>query len=141
MLKKEWLIKNHSFLFIRWFFMNLKNKKNHIIPFIIFFTLNNILGCEVNKVSFIENKIQDLKSKTVYNPPASVWKWVHKGVTYYYITSDCCDQYSDLYDMSGKLICHPDGGMTGKGDGKCTFDAFSVNSLVEKSLIWKDDRK
>jgi hypothetical protein len=45
--------------------------------------------------------------------------------------------YSVLYDSSGNIICAPDGGFTGKGDGKCT-DFFS--GRAKELLIWKDAR-
>jgi hypothetical protein len=37
----------------------------------------------------------------------------------------------------GRLICQPDGGITGKGDGKCPD--FDKNKTNEK-LVWQDPR-
>ncbi len=50
----------------------------------------------------------------------SVDMYLYKGDTVYLFVPPCCDRFSELYDRDGKLICHPDGGITGKGDGKCT---------------------
>ncbi len=84
----------------------------------------------------IEDKINQIKQERVRNPPASVWRWKTNTTTYYYITSDCCDQFNYLYDTMCNRICAPDGGITGKGDGKCP----SFSTQTEKTLIWKDSR-
>ena len=40
-----------------------------------------------------------------------------------------CDNFSDLYDKSCRIITHPDGGFTGKGDVK--FANFLKEKLNE----------
>lgn len=85
----------------------------------------------------IETKIQDLKNESVQNPPAKVWKWEVDGQTYFYITSDCCDQYNYLYTSNCEIVCAPDGGLTGEGDGKCP----SFTNEIVKTLVWEDTRK
>lgn len=110
----------------------------------IFFSaiLLNVKSCDSTKNSFLYHKIQELKDQEVYNPPASVWEWTYRDTVYYYVTADCCDQFSDLYTKDGELICHPDGGFTGRGDGKCPFDLRSNDTLdLKRKLIWKDDRR
>jgi hypothetical protein len=42
-----------------------------------------------------------------------------------------------LYDAGGDMICAPDGGLTGKGDGKCP-DFLSIRK--NEALVWKDTR-
>ena len=37
----------------------------------------------------------------------------------YYVKAGCCDQFDPLIDARGALLCHPSGGITGRGDGKC----------------------
>ncbi len=71
------------------------------------------------------------------NPPYSVWRYVYNGGIVYYLPPQCCDQYSRLYDEAGKLLCAPDGGMTGQGDGKCA-DFYKLRTGGE--LIWQDPR-
>jgi len=85
----------------------------------------------------VEGIIREIKREPVRNPPASVWEWKVDGKTYYYITSDCCDQFNFLYDDSCKVVCAPDGGLTGSGDGNCP----ELNAKVEKDLVWKDNRE
>ena len=61
---------------------------------------------------------------------------VYNGQTVYYIpVHSCCDQWSDLYDSDGNIICHPDGGITGEGDFNCT-DFSSLGG----EIVWQDDR-
>jgi hypothetical protein len=38
---------------------------------------------------------------------------------YYYALSGCCDQLNPVFDAEGKYVCAPDGGFTGRGDGRC----------------------
>ena len=95
---------------------------------------NEECGAEVP--SCIERIIDEIKSGTVWNPPAQVWKWETDENTYYYITSDCCDQWNYLYDEQCNVVCAPDGGITGMGDRNCP----EFNESIVKSLIWSDDR-
>lgn len=85
--------------------------------------------------SCVEKKIKDIMSEPVRNPPAKVWKTNYNNQIVYYIPSYCCDIESELYDENCTLICKPDGGFTGHGDGQC-IDF----SLQNEELIWEDDR-
>ncbi|WP_018478502.1 DUF6970 domain-containing protein [Pontibacter roseus] len=85
----------------------------------------------------MEDKIRELKAKDVRNPPAAVWQYEYDGQTVYYIPPYCCDVPSQLYDSNCNLICSPDGGFTGRGDGKCN-DFFEKRT--NERLVWKDAR-
>jgi hypothetical protein len=85
----------------------------------------------------IENKIEEILTNEVTNPPTQVWRWEVDGKTYYYITSDCCDQFNILYSENWDIVCAPDGGFTGQGDGNCP----DFKGEIVKTLIWEDDRK
>jgi len=85
----------------------------------------------------IQQKIEEIKSQKVTNPPTSIYQYTYNKQVVYYITSQCCDLPSNLYDKDCNFICSPDGGFTGKGDGKCT-DFF--DKRTEGKLIWKDSR-
>lgn len=66
-----------------------------------------------------------------------VYKYQYNGNTVYlFINSKCPDAYNDLYSEDCDLLCHPDGGLTGNGDGNCTD--FYQNATSE-SLIWEDN--
>ena len=85
----------------------------------------------------IQKLISRFKAEEVQNPPRSVYSYTYHSKTVYYVPAICCDFFSDLYDNKGLIIGHPDGGFTGKGDGK-TAD-FSETRTNGK-LIWKDNR-
>ncbi|MEO6168009.1 MAG: hypothetical protein ABIO46_02935 [Chitinophagales bacterium] len=85
----------------------------------------------------IQQMVKDLQGKPRQNPPASIYQYDYQGKKVYYVTAPCCDQMNMLYDDKCAVICHPDGGFTGKGDGKCPdFHESKTNEV----LIWKDDR-
>ena len=86
----------------------------------------------------IEKKINEIANKEVWNPPAKVYSYEYAGQTVYYFPPRCCDIMSSLYDENCNLICSPDGGITGNGDGGCS-DFF--NSRTDEKLIWEDKRK
>ncbi len=85
----------------------------------------------------IKNLIKDFEKEPKQNPPRKVIQYLYEGKTVYYIPAICCDFYSDVYDANCKLIGHPDGGFTGKGDG--TIVDFSSKAKEEK-IIWEDKR-
>jgi hypothetical protein len=90
----------------------------------------------LNVPNCVQTKIELIQSLPVENPSKEVWKWQVDGNTYYYFSAACCDQYSELYDTNCNLVCHPDGGLTGAGDGNCP----NFSGSIIKTLIWKDPR-
>jgi len=86
----------------------------------------------------IQQKIEAIKSQKVTNPPTAIYSYRYNNQTVLYITSTCCDIPSSLYDNKCNFICSPDGGFTGKGDGKC-IDFF--DKRTDEKLIWRDSRK
>ena len=82
--------------------------------------------------------IHDLETAPVRNPPAFVARYDYAGHVVYYVPPHCCDFFGDLYDAAGQVICHPDGGLTGKGDGRCP-DFFTQRQ--HETIIWRDSRK
>lgn len=92
---------------------------------------------ETGVPSCINDKIRQMEQEPVRNPPGSVTQFRYNGQTVYYITADCCDQYNELYDSNCNLLCAPDGGFTGHGDGRCA-DFHSRKS--NEKLIWRDSR-
>ncbi len=85
----------------------------------------------------IKGIINFIKSEPKRNPPAKIYRYLWEGRTVYYIPPFCCDIPSDLLDSTCALICHPDGGFSGTGDGNC------VNFIRDKTnelLVWQDNR-
>ena len=81
--------------------------------------------------------INKFKAEEKQNPPRCVYRYQYNGKTVYYVPAICCDFFSDLYDENCTIIAHPDGGFTGRGDGKAAD--FTTVKTAEK-LIWKDNR-
>lgn len=99
------------------------------------------LGCaradpEVNP-QHVERLIEAYGKAPVTNPPASIWRYSYRGKTVYYVPPSCCDVPGALYDTSGNPVCGPDGGISGRGDGKCP-DFFERRT--DEHLVWRDAR-
>lgn len=86
----------------------------------------------------IESKIKEIAEGETWNPPAKIYSYQYEGQIVYYFPSKCCDIPSTVYDKDCNALCSPDGGITGKGDGKCP-DFFSKR--VDEKLIWEDKGK
>jgi hypothetical protein len=101
------------------------------------------LGCRKNCSepsgipACISAKIEFLKGQPKGNPAYSVYQYSYNGKKVYYFPPQCCDQFSDLYDENCNLICHPDGGIAGGGDGNCQN---FISTRKNEVLIWKDSR-
>ncbi|MGI4743735.1 MAG: DUF6970 domain-containing protein [Janthinobacterium lividum] len=86
---------------------------------------------------WLEQHIQGIMAVRKRNPIIRIVRYQFEGETVYYESAPCCDQQSTVYDMKGKVLCHPEGGLTGKGDGGCgNFDKRKTNEL----LVWQDPR-
>lgn len=86
---------------------------------------------------WLDTLIAEFQSEPVGNPPRSIYQYTYQGRTVYYVPAQCCDQFSTLYDAEGNVLCAPDGGITGMGDGRCP-DFFSART--DEVLIWRDPR-
>ena len=86
---------------------------------------------------FVDALIARLQAEPVANPPASVWRYHYAGRTVFYVPPKCCDFPSELYEADGDVICQPDGGLTGRGDGRCPdFHATRRDGV----RVWLDPR-
>jgi len=109
--------------------------------------LLSIAGCSGNPAApdtsstsptWVTSLIRQFESEPVANPPAFVARYDYKGQDVYFVPQRCCDIMSVLYRADGAVMCHPDGGITGKGDGLC--GDFSVERRNER-IIWRDSRR
>jgi hypothetical protein len=92
---------------------------------------------QVENPAWINKLIKEFESSPVGNPPLSIWRYEYDGGIVYFVPAHCCDIPSTVYDTNGNIICAPDGGITGEGDGRCP-DFFSQRSAEQQ--IWKDPR-
>ena len=116
----------------------------NIITFFLFplLLLISVMSCNsstspTENPDWINNLILKYESEPVGNPPQSIWQYEYEGQIVYYVPAQCCDQLSTLFNENGDIICAPDGGFTGNGDGHCP-DFFQKRK--NEKLIWKDTR-
>ncbi len=81
--------------------------------------------------------IHELEAQPVANPPAFIARYDYKDQSVYFLPQRCCDIMSVLYRADGSVMCHPDGGLNGGGDGKCV-DFFVARK--NEWIIWRDAR-
>lgn len=71
---------------------------------------------------FIEELIARYEAASEESSAAEIWRYTYRGESVFYVPlsrTSCCDRLSVLYDAEGEVICRPDGGFSGEGDGKC----------------------
>ncbi len=91
----------------------------------------------IDTISCVDELIKKFSAEEKMNPPRSIYRYTYNNDMVYFVPAPCCDFFSDLYDSKCNLIAHPDGGFTGRGDGKIT-DFFQRRS--NEKLIWEDER-
>jgi hypothetical protein len=101
-----------------------------------------LIGCSqsdfpAGSPKWVQTLVASYQREPVGNPPQSIWQYEYQGQTVYYVPPQCCDQFSTLYSATGEVVCAPDGGITGQGDGKCS-DFFQQRK--NEKLIWEDPR-
>lgn len=84
----------------------------------------------------IAQKIKAYKRMQAFERPRAVYTYLYKGKKVYYVILSCCDNFNELYDSNCNLLGHPDGGFTGKGDGR--IPDFTIERKAEK-LLWKNN--
>jgi len=82
----------------------------------------------------IKKKLDSFKLMPRHEQPQKVLEYLYKGKKVYYIEMPCCDFFNEVYDANCNLLGAPDGGFTGKGDGK--LPDFHEKATNEK-LVWK----
>lgn len=79
-------------------------------------------------------KIQGMQSDPKQQAPESVTAYNYKGQQVYYIRMTCCDKFNEVYDGNCNYLGAPDGGVSGKGDGK--LPEFFANT-TDKKNVWQ----
>lgn len=81
----------------------------------------------------LQEKVVSMSENPSEGTPLYVTRYTYKNKTVYYVASSCCDKFNAVYDEDCNLLGHPDGGLTGKGDGTLMdFRSEATNSKV----IW-----
>lgn len=87
--------------------------------------------------AWVTERIQKILAEEPANPPVQIVRYLYDNQVVYYETAPCCDFFTTLYSADGQVICQPDGGITGKGDGKCSD---FLQKRARERLIWQDPR-
>lgn len=108
-----------------------------IICLVFAFSCNKANVASIEAPECIKAKISEIQNEPVRNPATKVWQYEYNGETVYYVPPYCCDFFGTVYNSKCEIICHPDGGIAGNGDGKCkNFFKIATNGKV----IWEDKR-
>jgi hypothetical protein len=86
----------------------------------------------------LEAKLKAMASDPTQGSPLSVTRFTYKQQTVYYVVAPCCDKMNVVYDSACNIVGHPDGGFTGRGDGK--MPDFRKEAANEK-VIWKINKQ
>lgn len=110
------------------------------IPFAVLLAAVAACGTTVDEdlPPFVAQLIEQYEAGPKSNPPGSIWRYHYKGLVVFYVPPSCCDVPSELYGSDGHVICSPDGGITGAGDGKCP-DFFEQRT--DGLRVWSDARQ
>lgn len=81
----------------------------------------------------MKKKIDSFKLKEPHERPQRVLEYMYKGKKVYYVVMPCCDFFNEVYDDKCNYLGAPDGGFTGKGDGKIPDFAEAAKN---KKLVW-----
>lgn len=91
--------------------------------------------------AFLQQLIEEYETASEERFPIEIWRYEYEGESVFYIPlarALCCDIFSVLYNAKGEIICRPDGGFTGRGDGKCPdFNRRSSAGV----LVWGPQRE
>jgi hypothetical protein len=85
----------------------------------------------------LQTLIADTLAAAPTNPPTQIISYRYRGQSVYYRPPYCCDVQGVVFDADGAVMCHPDGGFTGKGDGRC---ADFVQARSDCAVVWRDPR-
>jgi len=69
--------------------------------------------------AWLQALVADFDAQPARTAPSTAFALPYEGATAYLFMAPCCDEFNPLYDARGVLVCHPSGGVTGRGDGKC----------------------
>jgi hypothetical protein len=91
----------------------------------------------VDVPSWLQAEIARLDAEAAPNVPVVVTRSQYRGETVFYASPSLPDGLGVLFDAEGNVLCHPDGGLDGRGDGKCT-DFFAAR--VNETVLWRAAR-
>lgn len=93
---------------------------------------------ETGMPTCLREKIENMSRDKSEGKPVSVTQFSYKGQKVYYMVAPCCDKFNIVYDSACNILGYPDGGFTGRGDGKMPdFEKEAINPKI----IWQAKNK
>src|ERR687886_1043316 len=115
--------------------MGMKSKTLYLVLFsLLLLTCRNDILLKGTPECVVD-MIEKIKSRDKSDSPGQILSYTYKGQLVYFIPQRCCDIPSTLLDANCNVVCSPDGGISGGGDGRCR-DFFSTRT--DARLVWKD---
>jgi hypothetical protein len=113
-----------------------------MIRIITFAAMLFLFSCASNKKasskkdlpSCLETKIKSMTENPSEGAPQAVTRYHYNGKTVYYMKAPCCDKFNIVFDSACNILGYPDGGYTGRGDGKMT-DFFK--GATDEKVVWQ----
>ncbi len=88
-----------------------------------------------SEISFcLREKIQKMTVDISEGTPLSITQFTYHGQIVYYMVAPCCDKFNIVFDSVCNVMGYPDGGFTGRGDGKMLDFA---KEATEPKVIWE----
>jgi hypothetical protein len=109
-----------------------------LLPFLLALV---VAGCQRNSPHSAPNPgwLDSLIAQYEHDPagpaPKSIYRYRVKGRVVYYFAARLPDQYSNLYDSSGRYLASPAGGPSRNGDGR-SASFFRLRS--DEQLVWQN---
>ncbi len=111
-----------------------------MIKIITFTSVIFLLACAAHKKAVdagelplcLKAKIDSMTTNPNEGSPQSITRYTYHDKTVYYMKAPCCDKYNIVFDSDCNILGYPDGGFTGRGDGKMTgfFDEAKDGKVV-----------
>jgi hypothetical protein len=114
-----------------------------LVGFVVSAALSAGVGCGAptspDDSPWMQALIAKLASEPAGSPPTQIIEYEYRNSLVYFVpVHQCCDLMSDLYDLDGHLMCHPDGGFAGQGDGRC---ADFLTQRSHARVVWSHTRR
>lgn len=100
-------------------------------------TLSALTACRDEGPAWLADLQRQIAEEPATNPPSQILRFELVGRPVYYRPPYCCDIQGVLYSEDGTVLCHPDGGFTGTGDGRCPEFFTRRRDCVQ---VWADPR-
>ena len=82
----------------------------------------------------LQERIGEMAKDPSEGSPLKITLYTYHEQKVYYMVSPCCDKYNIVFDKSCTILGYPDGGFTGRGDGKMP-DFFK--EATDPKVVWE----